>query len=170
MKPVLLTIGAALLVCNRLPADSLLDAGYRQMYNLEFDAAHRTFAEYQHEHPNDPVGTVSDAAAYLFGEFDRLHVLRSEFALNDQNFFSSSKPLPADPAKKQLFHAALAKAEQLAAPGLRQSPPDPNAMLAATLRLGLNADYLALIEKREFASLSEIKQARGEADKLLSDH
>jgi hypothetical protein len=78
--------------------------------------------------------------------------------------------LSADPAAKLQFEAALAKTEQLAQPGLRQSPPEPNAMLATTLRLGLHADYLALIEKREITALSEIKQARGEADKLLAAH
>lgn len=170
MKPALLCIGAALMLCGRAPAESLLDEGYRQMYSLQFDDAHHTFAKYKHDHPADPFGTVSDAAAYLFGEFDRLHVLRSEFALKDANFFSSSKPLPADPAIKQLFDAALETTRQLAEPGLRQSPPDPNAMLATTLRLGLHADYMALIEKREFAALAEIKQARGEADRLLQNH
>ena len=52
-----------------------IDQGYRQMYNLQFDAAHRTFGEWQRQHPADPLGPVSDAAAYLFAEFDRLHIL-----------------------------------------------------------------------------------------------
>jgi hypothetical protein len=153
-----------------LRAEALLDTGYTQMYNLDFDAAHHTFAEYQRAHPDDPFGEVSDAAAYLFSEFDRLHVLSSQFALKDENFFTSSKPLPADPAIKQLFESELNKARELAAAGLRQSPPDPNAMLATTMSYGLHADYLALIDKREFAALSEIRQARTEAEKLLSTH
>lgn len=158
------------MACGSLSADTLLDAGYRQMYNLEFDAAHRTFAAYESQHPGDPFGTVSDAAAYLFGEFNRLHVLRSEFALKNENFQASSKPLPADATTKRLFESELAKTEELSRAGLRQSPPDPNAMLATTLRLGLHADYLALIEKREMPALSEIKQSRTEADKLLAGH
>src|ERR1700686_4901520 len=43
--------------------EPLLDQGYRQMYNLKFDEAHRTFAAYERDHPADPLGTVSDAAA-----------------------------------------------------------------------------------------------------------
>jgi len=53
---------------------TLLDAGYLQMYNLQFDQAHRTFAEWRRLHPDDPMGPASDAAAYLFTEFDRLHI------------------------------------------------------------------------------------------------
>ena len=43
-------------------------------------------------------------------------------------------------------------------------------MLATVLRMGLHADYLALIEKRNFAALSEMKQSRGIAEQLLAKH
>jgi hypothetical protein len=152
------------------PVEPLLDQGYRQMYNLQFDEAHRTFGQYERAHPADPLGAVSDAAAFLFSEFERLDVLRSDFALNDENFSSSRQALPADPAVKKSFEAAIAKTQQLAESGLRLTPPDPNAMFAATLRLGLHADYLALIEKRNLAALTEVKQARIEGDKLLATH
>lgn len=148
--------------------EPLLDQGFSEMYNLRFDEAHRTFEQYQREHPEDPLGPVSDSAAWLFSEFDRLDILRSEFALKDENFFSSNRPLNADPSAKKNFEADLQKTGQLAEPGLHQSPPDPNAMFAATLRLGLHSDYEALIEKKNFTALSEIKQARIEADKLLA--
>lgn len=139
-QPVLLLV--ALLICGTASqaAEPLLDSGYRQMYNLEFDAAHRTFAQYERDYPADPFGPVSDAAAYLFGEFERRNALRSEFALKDENFLTSSKPLPADPAARRQFEAALDKTERLARPRLRQSPADPNAMFAIALRLGLHAD------------------------------
>ena len=41
-------------------------------------------------------------------------------------------------------------------------------MFAQVLAFGLNSDYLALIEKRNFAALSETKQARAAAEKLLA--
>lgn len=53
-----------------------IDLGYQQMYNLEFDAARKTFADWMRQHPEDPLGPVSNAAAYLFSEFDRLHILQ----------------------------------------------------------------------------------------------
>ena len=56
-----------------------LDAGYRQMYDLRFEEAHQTFQDYREDcSPQDPMGPVSDAAAYLFSEFDRLHILQTE--------------------------------------------------------------------------------------------
>jgi hypothetical protein len=55
--------------------DNALERGYREMYNLSFEDAHKNFTEWQQIHPDDPMGPVSDAAAYLFSEFDRLHIL-----------------------------------------------------------------------------------------------
>lgn len=136
------------------------------MYNLDFQAAHRIFGEYQRTHPTDPMGPVSEAAAHLFAEFDRLDVLRAEFAIKDENFLTA-KPLKADPKVKSLFEAALARTAQLVNDA---KTIDGNTMLASVLRLGLHADYLALIEKRNIAALSEIKQARQIADKLLLTH
>lgn len=159
-----------ILACGFARGESLLDAGFRQMYNLQFDEAHRSFAEYQRANPGDPLGAVSDAAAYLFSEFNRLNILRSQFAIHDENFTAFAKPLVSDPRIQQLFEASLTRSQMLAAPGLSHTPPDPNAMFATTLRLGLHADYLALIEKRDLSALAEIKQARIEATKLLTTH
>ena len=91
---------------------TLVDQGYRQMYNLDFDAAHRSFEEWQQQHPEDPLGPVSDAAAFLFNEFDRLHILQSQFFVDDSAFRGMKKPA-ADPGLKQKFEADLAKSQRL---------------------------------------------------------
>jgi hypothetical protein len=167
----ILVVSASVLAAQTQPyaphVDPLLDLGYRQMYNLQFDEAHRTFGQYERQHPGDPLGPVSDSAAYLFAEFERLDILRSDFALNDENFFSSHRALTPDPGARKSFEADIQKTQQLAEPGLHRNPPDLDSMFASTLRLGLHADYEALIEKRSLAALTEVKQARMEADKLL---
>ncbi len=146
---------------------SPLDSGYRDMYNLRFDDAHREFAAWQRQHPEDPLAPVSDAAAYLFSEFSRLHILELEYFADDSNFTSHHKLAP-DPVARQRFDAQLAKAKQLADARLAHDPNDANALFANMLTLGLHSDYLALIEKRNFAALSDIKQGRVYADRLLA--
>jgi tetratricopeptide (TPR) repeat protein len=141
---------------------TLLDTGYRQMYNLQFEEAHRTFAEWGRIHPEDALGPASDAAAYLFTEFDRLHILQSEFFTHDDHFITDHRLLP-DPALKKKFEAALASASDLAA----RSPDDPNARFAAVLCHGLHSDYLALVEKQYLSSFKEMKTARTMAERLL---
>jgi len=146
---------------------SLLDTGYRDMYDLRFKDAHQAFQQWQQEHPDDPFGHTSNAAAYLFSEFDRLGVLQSKFFLNDRNFTGHEKLTP-DPSAKQAFDGELAKSRQLADSELARSPDDCNALFAKVLDLGLEADYLALIEKRNVASLSYIKSGGMLAEKLIS--
>src|ERR1035438_811278 len=85
-------------------AETPLEVGYRQMYDLQFAAAHRTFADWQSTHPDDPMGPASDAAAYLFAEFDRLHILQSEFFIHEQHFMTDHKLAP-DPVAKRKFDA-----------------------------------------------------------------
>lgn len=138
------------------------------MYDLHFPEAHRTFTAWEHTHPDDPMGAISDAAAYLFAEFARLHILQSEFFTDDASFDSRERGLAPDPAAKEKFEAALQRGQAMASRILAKSPNDENALLAAVLGHGLQADYLALIEKRNVAGLEEMKQSRGLAEHLLS--
>src|SRR5215471_11013563 len=126
-----------------------LETGYAQMYNLQFDEAHRTFRQWENAHSGDPLGPASDAAAYLFSEFDRLHILQSEFFAEDENFLKMNKLNP-DPGVKAGFEAALRTTQQLTATADNRNP---NTSLADVLQHGLHSDYLALIEKRYVAAL-----------------
>ncbi|HYA18836.1 MAG TPA: hypothetical protein VEF06_15285 [Bryobacteraceae bacterium] len=148
-------------------AQTLLDTGYHQMYDLDFDGAHRSFERWIVQHPDDAMGPVSDAAAYLFAEFDRLHILQSEFFLHDT--FLKVKPLP-DPKVKVLFEASAEKGRAAAEATLARDPRNAGAQLASAIRYGLRADYSGLIEKRYLASLSEMKAGRAIAESLIAAH
>jgi len=143
-----------------------LELGYRDMYNLQFDKAHRQFQDWQRAHPSDPMGPVSDAAAYLFSEFDRLHILESQFFTNDDGFENRTRPNP-DPAVRQAFMAQIARTKQLSGAALTKNPNDTNALFASVLMLGLQGDYAALIEKKDMAGLAYLKDGRAMADRLL---
>jgi hypothetical protein len=157
-------LSAVVLICAAAHASpALLDQGYRQMYDLRFPEAHQTFAEYQRQHPEDPLGPVSDAAAYLFSEFDRLHILQSEFFTQDRHFITDRKLAP-DPELKRKFEAALEAGRRLSA----RTPGDANAMFAVVLAGGLHGDYLALIDKRYAAAFQEMKAGRQQAERLLA--
>jgi hypothetical protein len=146
-----------------------LAAGYCHMYDLQFPEAHQMFAEWQRLYPQDPMGPVSDAAAYLFSEFDRLHILEAEFFTNDRNF-QSQKQLAPDADVKQKFDSQLEKTRLLVRDRLSHDPKDANAMFANILMLALRGDYIALIEKRNLAGLSYLKQARLAAEALLKSN
>ena len=152
--------------CGEVPQANALDAGYESMYNLQFAAAHQIFARYQQSHPDDPMGPVSNAAAYLFYEFDRLKILQSNFFAGNKKFLSGSKIAP-DPNVLTDFEAELAEAQQLARARLKKNPADQDALLGRVLATALDAHYKALIQKRYRQALKEIKQSQGESVELL---
>ena len=160
---------AAMFVAAAVRAETRIEEAYKDMYNLQFDDAHRALAQYEAIRPEDPLGPVSDAAACLFSEFDRLQILQSEFFLHDNDVLDAKKR-NADPAIRARFNEDLSKTEQLANLHMRVPTERANAMFAETLRLGLHADYLALIDKRNLAALLEMKKARELAEQLLSEH
>ena len=148
-------------------AANLIDECYSDMYNLAFADAHRCFERWENAHPDDPIGPVSDAAAYLFSEFERLRILQSEFFVND-NSSARRTPLTPDPAIKQKFDAALARTQTIADRRLARSENDKQAMFANILRLGLTADYLALIQKHYLLALKGTEESRRLAARLLA--
>ncbi len=144
-----------------------VEAGYRQMYNLQFDEAHKTFGAYERENPHDPLGPVSNAAAYLFDEFDRLKILQSEFFVEDSMFRRRPKVV-ADAASRKAFDDELSKSLQLSEDILKQSPKDTNALFAKIMALGLRADFDALIDRHYLDSLKVMKSSRATAEQLLA--
>jgi len=146
-----------------------LDGGFRSLYNLDFPGAQQQFSFFQQQHPDNPVGPVAEAAGYLFGEFQRLGVLESQF-YSDDSKFEARKKLAPDTEARRKFDAALDRSEALAKARLAKDPKDHDGMFAMTLTAGLRADYSALIEKRNVASLHYTKDATAWANQLLAVH
>jgi hypothetical protein len=144
-----------------------LDRGYLGLYNLDFTGAQKHFSAWQSQHPDDPVGPVSEAAGYLFSEFNRLGVLEAQFFENDTAFNARSKPSP-DVVMRARFQSALDRSQTLARSRLTKNAKDRDALFALTLASGLQADYAALIEKRNLASLHFTKEASAWAQQLLA--
>ncbi len=155
----LLAVPAAASACD-------VDSGYRRMYNLDFPAAHRTFLNCESERPRDPLPHVSNAAAYLFSEFDRLHILEVALFTDDSRFDARDKAKP-DASVRDAFVAELSQVETLTQPLLAANPNDHDALLALVLANGLRSDYAAMIEKRNIASLGYMKASRKLAQHLL---
>jgi hypothetical protein len=139
------------------------------MYDLDFAAAHQQFASFEQVNPDDPMGPVSNAAAYLFSELERLHVLDSELFVDDDKF-KLRQHLTASPETKRAFEGELSRARESAQRVRSHAPDDQNALLADVLAHGLESDYLSLIEHRDLAALSVVKEGRALAIRLLAVH
>jgi hypothetical protein len=143
-----------------------LEAGFHLLYELKPKEARTRFETWQNSHPQDPLGSASEAASYLFEECYRQGVLTSGFFLDDKRFLGKI-PLKPDPELRAAFFAEDQKAQDLAQARLKTNPEDPNALFAMTLSLGMQANYASLIDKRQLDSLKKIREADKYAKKLL---
>jgi len=144
-----------------------LDAGFHLLYELKPEEAHKQFEAWQKSHPEDPLGSASEAAAYLFEECYRQGVLTSEFFLDDKRFLGKI-PLKPNPELRAEFFAADKQAQDLAQMRLKTNLEDTNALFAMTLSLGMQADYASLIDKHQLDSLKKIREADKYSKKLLA--
>lgn len=164
IQPLLLL---TLALASPAGADPRLEAGFRAMYELRFEAARAEILAHESAHPEDPLGPAAEAASYLFEEFHRQGVLTSSFFLDDATFLGGIAGKP-DPGRRDKFLAANDRARKLAGSLLAINPKDPDGLFVVTLADGMQGDYEAIIEKRQLAALSSIKRAEKEATLLLA--
>ncbi|HET6843617.1 MAG TPA: hypothetical protein VFK06_18350 [Candidatus Angelobacter sp.] len=143
-----------------------LEAGFHLLYQWKTAEAHAQFEAWERTHPEDPLGSASEAAAYLFEECYRQGVLTSEFFLNN-NRFMGKVALQPNPEMRAAFFAADKRAQDLAQLRLKTNPQDTNALFAMTLSLGMQADYASIIDKHQVESLKMIGDADKYAKQLL---
>jgi hypothetical protein len=128
-----------------------LNDGYHALYNLDFTAAHAHFQQWMTTHPDDCLGSASDAAAFIFTEFDRLGVLDIELFADDGRFTSRTRPA-VDPALKQGFNDRIIQSEHLADAALQHNPKDANAFYCKAVTSGMQADWASLIDRHEYGA------------------
>jgi hypothetical protein len=144
-----------------------LNDGYHSMYNLDFAAAHTHFQQWITAHPDDCLGSASDAAAFLFTEFDRLGVLDIELFADDDRFTSRKRP-DIDPTLKQGFEDRIAQAERLADATLQHTPNDANAFYCKAVTSGMQADWASLIDRHEYGAFKFSELASKYAKQALA--
>lgn len=130
---------------------NLLDQGYYALYNLDFATGHRLIQQWMAANPQDPLGPASDAAGYIFNEFDILGVLDIELFADDDRFTSRKRP-DIDPALKKGFYDRADQADRLADEALKRNPKDANAYYVKALTSGMRADWSSLIDRHEFGA------------------
>jgi hypothetical protein len=163
MWPALLLLYAA--VGNPSP----IDRAFQRLYNFDFAGAESRLDAHLVNKRDDGLAYSVRAAALLFRELDRLHILESEFFAEDQRIIEKKKLKP-DAETRAWFDDALEQAEANAQRLLASKPGDPNALFTLSLSSGLRADYTAFIDKRQLQSLASIRQSQNWSLQLLKSN
>jgi len=157
----------ALLSARALAADApTLDAALNHLYNFNFRATHEVLDRLIAADPQAPLPFAFRAAAYLFFELDRMGTLEGEF-LSGDDWAHDKKKKVADPAVRAQMRKALQDTETRGNAALAANPNDKDALFALTIAQGVTADYMALVDKRQFGSLTPTKRSNDYAQRLL---
>lgn len=141
----------------------------QRLYNFDFKGTHRILDGYIAGQPDDPLGYAFRGSAYLFSELNRLSILEAEFLIDDDRIIDKKKDRP-DPAVKQAMMEALGQARRRAEAKLAANPRDEEALFTMCAVSGVETDYAALVEKRQFGSLTYAKQSQRYAVRLLAEN
>jgi hypothetical protein len=157
----------AVLLCSYASAEpQTVDEAVNHLYNFQFTATQETLDRIVAAHPQDPLPYAFRAAGYLFSELDRMGTLEAEFLSSDDWAYDKKKKTP-DPAVRAQMQKALQDAQSRGEAALKIDPKDRNALFAMTIAQGVTADYMALVDKRQFGSLSPSKRSNDYAQQLL---
>ena len=149
------------------PSAKMLESGYRHLYELNFEAGRKDFQAYQKMRPDDPLGKASEAASYLFEQFNQKGVLTSEFFLNDDKFLGGVEGSAAT-NKNPLFLEANNAAREQAKARIKANPKDLHGLLVLTITDGMESDYDAIIIKKQLEGLTMMRHAESEANAVLA--
>jgi len=145
-----------------------LQEGFQLLYQQRFAEAREKFGEWTAQHPEDPLGPVTQAASYLFEELYRQGVLTSEFFVDDNRFLKGIKGSP-DPERMKNFREAGVRARGLAKKWLKENPRDEEGLYALTLIAGMESDADSILEKKQMDGLKRLKEANAHAKLLLAE-
>jgi len=157
----------SLLTAAAFAQPTAIDTAFDRMYRHQFDGAQQVLREHIEKNPHDPLGYSVRGAAYLFTELDRLHILEAEFFGDDKRILEKKKLTP-DANVRAAILDSIEKTRQNASAALSRNSADKNALIAMCIAVGVQTDYMALIEKRQFGSLSFARESQSWAVKLLA--
>jgi hypothetical protein len=170
LRPAALLLVAA---CAGIAGDSKSDGreaihcAFLRLYNFEFPGTHAILDHRIAAEPSDCLAYGVRASAYLFSELSRLGILEAEF-LGDDDRIVDKKKLKPDPNLKKALMEALDLASRCAHARLDRQPRDADALFTLCMVSGVETDYAALVEKRQFGSLYYARQSQKYATRLLN--
>ncbi len=168
MSKTVFLLFALSLPLSSAPDNPIFEAAFQHLYNFDFPAAQALMDSYIAANPRDPMGYTVKAATYVYSEFDRMGILETDFFESDKTISDSRHKLKPDPVAHDRFYANIDKAQALAQASIDKNPNDAPARFAMSLALGELSDYVALVEKHQFASLAITKHAYRESKALLA--
>jgi len=137
----------------------LIDEGFTDFYNLDYDQAIAVFEKAIALNPGEPDLHNHLAQTLIFREMFRNGALESELVSGNNSFLRRPKLNPAPETEKRILDE-IGKSLALADARLKQNPKDTAALYAGGIAYGLRANYFWVVKKAWHDSLKDATAAR----------
>src|SRR5450631_642076 len=138
---------------------SLVEEGFTDFYNLDYDQATAVFEKAIARNPGQPDLHNHLAQTLVFREMYRDGALESELVSGNNSFLRRPKLNPTPEVEKRILEE-IAKAMALADARLKVNPKDTAAMYAGGIAYGLRSNYYWVVKKAWHDSLKDATAAR----------
>src|SRR6267154_1402665 len=139
---------------ERAKFETLRIAGSEALFNLDYDAARKSFKEMAQAFPNYPAGPQFLADSLWIETLYQTRRLQSSLYGGDDTFYSTSDD-KVDPAIIDQFRTLTRQARLLAEARSKQYPRDAEALYFLGVIEGLKASFEEAVERRHFAALKD---------------
>ncbi len=139
---------------ERAKFEALRVAGSEALFNLDYEAARKSFKEMAQAFPNYPAGPQFLADGLWIETLYQTRRLQSSLYGGDDTFYSTSDD-KVDPAIIDQFRALTRQARVRSEARLRQYPKDAEALYFLGAIEGLKASFEEAVERRHFAALKD---------------
>jgi tetratricopeptide (TPR) repeat protein len=139
---------------ERAKFDTLRIAGSEALFNLDYDAARKSFKEMAAAFPNYPAGPQFLADTLWAETLYQTRRMQSSLYGSDDTFYSTSDD-KVDPKVIDEFRTLTRQARQLTEARLKQIPKDVEALYFIGAIEGLKAAFEEAVERRHFAALKD---------------
>ncbi|MGZ8844591.1 MAG: hypothetical protein ACXW18_13070 [Pyrinomonadaceae bacterium] len=139
---------------DRAKFETLRIAGSEALFNLDYDAARKSFKEMAVAFPNYPAGPQFLADTLWAETLYQTRRMQSSLYGSDDTFYSTSDD-KADPKVIDEFRTLTRQARQLTEARLKQFPKDVEALYFMGAIEGLKAAFEEAVERRHFAALKD---------------
>jgi tetratricopeptide (TPR) repeat protein len=139
---------------ERVKFETLRVAGSEALFNLDYDAARKSFKEMAVAFPSYPAGPQFLADTLWAETLYQTRRMQSSLYGSDDTFYSTGDD-KADPKVVDEFRTLTRQAKQLTEARLKQYPKDVEALYFMGAIEGLKAAFQEAVERRHYAALKD---------------
>ena len=149
-----------------LNLDPMVRQGYEHFYNLDYEAALRSFNQVTQQHPQEPMAWNYVLMATIFRELYHQDLMDTTYYAHD-SFLSNKRNISIPPATRQEIESLTNKVIAMCDARLKANSDDKNALFARGYARGMHSVFVTLVDHSFASAARQGYQSRNDSEAVL---